>query len=290
MTEELKLKLRQLKSKNNRDKSAYLHLDDVNRHRSRALVTFTVLSMVDKQLQLILIKEIKNHFIKLLRNSSIDVVHYCSIELGKSLSNPHTHLQLYFEEENIDKINKAFQKTLNYFSLDEKRCKLVQENKDFKMNSSFNYVIKEFDNCLLSDSQILAIDKARSSMKKNEAKSIPFFSRSRLPYPHVLYKALFFQHQLSYVNVNYLFKEGFAIRLQGRALLEARNNAQLPCVIFKNGAIRIKTMKLYSLIRLFLCFTVLVKIKILQRSVYYNKSNAFINIEVKKQKLYHKME
>ena len=280
MSWEEKLKLQQLKSKNNRDKSAYLHLDDVNRHRSRALVTFTVLSMVDKQLQLILIKEIKNHFIKLLRNSSIDVVHYCSIELGKSLSNPHTHLQLYFEEENIDKINKAFQKTLNYFSLDEKRCKLVQENKDFNINSSFNYVIKEFDNSVLSDSQILAIDNARSSMKKGEAKNIPFFSKSRLPYPHVLYKELFFQHQLSYVNVNHLFKEGFATRLQGRVLLEARKNGQLPYVVFKNGAIRIKTMQLYALIRLFLCFTVLIKLEILQKSVYINKSKIKFNFRI----------
>ncbi len=290
MSWEEKLKLRQLKSKNNRDKSAYLHLDDVNRHRNKALATFTVLSMVDKQLQLILIKEIKNHFIKLLRNSSIDVVHYCSIELGRNLNNPHTHLQLYFEEENIDKINKAFQKTLDFFSLDDQRCKLIKENKDFKMNSSFNYVIKEFDNSLLSDAQILAIDKARSAMKKGKAKNIQLFSKSRLPHPHKLYTTLFFDYQLEYVNVNYLFKEGYAKRLQGRALLEARQNGELPYIIFKNGAIRIKTMKLYSLIRLFLCFTVLVKIKILQKIQYYNKYVRKVIIKLKQSKRYPKLE
>ena len=280
MPEKNKLKLRQLKSKNNRDKSSFLHLNEVNQHRSKALATFTVLSFVDKQLQLILIKEIKNHFIQLLRNSRIDVCYWAQIELGKSLANPHTHIQLYFEEENIDKVKKAFQKTINYFHLDIKRCKLVEEDKELNMNSSFNYVIKELDNKVMTDDEILSLDKARSLLKKGEAKNIQLFSKSQLPYPRKLYTKLFFDYQLKYVNVNYLLDKGFATRLQGRALFEARQNKILPYIIFKSGAIKIQTMKLCSLIQLFLCFTVLVKLKIQQKSVYINKSKVKVNFRV----------
>lgn len=282
MPEKNKLKLLQLKSKNNRVKSSFLHLNEVNRHRSKALATFTVLSLVDKQLQLILIKEIKNHFIKLLRNSSIDVQYFSVIELGKSLANPHTHIQLYFEEENIDKIQKAYQKTIAYFSLNQKRCKLVQENKNLNMKSSFNYVIKEFDNKVMTNNQIMALDKARSSLKQKEAKNIQLFSKSRASKPHPLFKKLYYSHQLTYDNVNYLFEKGFATRLKGMRLLKARQNGKLPYIVFKNGAIKLETTLLYHSVLFFLCFKVLIKTKILQRYIYINKSNVKFNYVIKK--------
>ena len=71
------------------------------------MATFTVSSFTDKRKQIIFVKEIKNHFIRLLKNSSIDANYWVSIELGKNFNNPHTHIQLYFEEENIDKINNG---------------------------------------------------------------------------------------------------------------------------------------------------------------------------------------
>ena len=280
MTRENKLKLLQIKSKNKRIKSSFIHLYEINKERDKALATFTVSSFTDKREQLVFIKEIKNHFIRLLKNSSIDIHHWVSIELGKNLNNPHTHIQLYFEEENIDKINKAYKKTIDHFNLDVKRCKLVQEDKELKTNSSSNYVIKEWDNTVMTDNQILALDKARSSLKKGEAKNIQMFSKSRASKPHPLYKKLYYTHKLNYHNVNYLFDKGFAVRLQGVALLNARQNGELPYIMFKNGAIKTHTIKLYSLIRFFLCLTVLIKTKFLQKSIYINKSNVKVNFRV----------
>jgi len=277
-----KVKLLQLKSKNNRVKSSFLHLNEVNQHRHKALATFTVRSLVNKQSQLIVIKEIKNHFIKLLKNSSMDVQYFSVIELGDNLANPHTHIQLYFEEENIDKVQKAFQKTLACFGLDTQRCQLVQEDKELNRKSSFNYVIKEYDNTVLSDEKILALDKARSSLKKGEAKHIQLYSKSRLPHPHALYKTLFYKYQLTYLNVNFLFEKGFATRLQGRAMSEALQNRKLPYIIFKDGAIKLKTTLLYHSMLFFLCYKVLVKYKILQKCIYINKSKVMMNLRVKK--------
>ena len=282
MTREYRLKLYQIKSKNKRTKSSFIHLYEVNRERHKALTTFTVASFVDKRKQLIFIKEIKNHFIKLLKQSSIDVQYWASIELGKKLNNPHTHIQLYFEEENIDKINKAYQKTIEHFNLNSQRCKLVEEDKELKKDSSFNYAIKEWDNTVMTNKQIMALDKARSSLKKGEAKNIQMFSKSRALNPFPLYKVLYYFHQLTYHNVNYLMKKGFAVRLQGMALLNARQDGRLPYIMFKNGAIKIQTTKFYSLLRLFLCFTVFIKIKILQKCIYYNKHNAKLNSRIKK--------
>ncbi len=282
MTREKKLKLFQIKSKNKRIKSSFIHLYEINKERDMALATFTVSSFTDKSKQLVFVKEIKNHFIRLLKNSSIDVQYFASIELGKSLNNPHVHIQLYFEEENISKIQKAYQKTLDFFNLNQKRCKLVQEDKELSKNSSNNYAIKEWDNTVMTDNQILALNKARSSLKKGEAKNLQMFSKSRALNPHQLYKVLYYFHQLSYHNVNYLMKKGFAVRLQGMSLLNARQDGRLPYIMFKNGAIKIQTIKFYSLIRFFLCFTVLIKTKILQKCIYYNKHNIKLNYGVKK--------
>ena len=282
MTRENKLKLHQIKSKNKRIKSSFIHLYEINRDRHKALATFTVASFTNKQKQLLFVKEIKNHFIRLLKQSSIDISHWVSIELGKNLNNPHTHIQLYFEEENIYKINKAYKKTIEHFNLDAKRCKLVEEDKDLNKDSSFNYTIKEWDNTVMTNEQIMALDKARSSLKKGEAKNIQMISKSRALNPHPLYKVLYYFHQLSYHNVNYLMEKGFAVRLQGMSLLNARQDGRLPYIMFKNGAIKIQTTKFYSLLRLFLCFTVFIKTKILQKCIYYNKHNAKLNSRIKK--------
>ena len=106
---EKELKLRQLKSKNNKVKSAYLHLNESNRGRARALANFTVQAMLNKQHQLLLIKEIKNYFSKRLQNLKVDINQMSVIELGKYKSNPHLHVQLFYNEEDLHKVEKAYQ-------------------------------------------------------------------------------------------------------------------------------------------------------------------------------------
>lgn len=270
MTEELKLKLRQLKSKNNKVKSNYLHLCDSNIGRKRALATFTVPTMTAKQLQLLLIKEIKNYFSKRLQNLKVDVQYFSVIELGQHKSNPHLHIQLFYDEKDFYKVRKAYEKTIEYFSLVEKRCKLVEEMEGLQHPSSYNYVIKKFDNTKLRDKDILELDTARKKLKEGETKYLQFFSKSRSQHPHPLYKALWFKHRLTYANVNTLMS-GYATRLQGLKLLEARQTNELPYVLFKDGAIQVCGFKLYKLTLLTLLYLGAYKGVGSERCIYYNK-------------------
>ena len=291
MTEELRLKLRQLKSKNNRTKSKYIQLCDINKGRKRSLVTFTVKKHSNPQSQLLLIKEIKSYFSKRLQNLKSDVQYFNMIELGKNYNNPHLHSQLFFNEEDTKRVEQAYDKTIEHFSLDNKRCKLVKESEELLHNSSFNYIIKEHNNLQLTNKEILKLDAARKKLRIGDSKYIQFFSmsRSRSKYPHPLYKALWFKHNLTYINVNTLMN-GFAKRLRGKKLLESRQTNELPYILFKDGAIQINSFKLYKLILLTLLYIGVFESAGSRKILYYNKSNTFINIEVKKQKLYHKME
>lgn len=262
---------RQQKSKNNKIKSSYLHLCECNQGRDRALATFTIPAMTAKQLQLLVIKEIKNFFAKRLQNLKSDVQYFAAIELGQHKGNPHLHFQLFFEEEDREKIHNAFNKVIENFSLQDKRCKLVFEDKDLGTPKSFNYIIKEFDNSVLSDDEILALYKARKRLKQGETKHIQFHSQSRPMHPHALYKALWFKHNLNYMNVNELMNNGYATRLQGIKLLQARHIGTLPYILFTDGAIRIKTIKLYDLILLSLLFYFTEYFKVVKSVYIYNK-------------------
>jgi len=285
MPGEKELKLRQLKSKNNKVKSSYLHLCDINRRdgRLRALATFTLAAMTAKQLQLLLIKEIKNYFSKRLQNLKVDVQYFAVIELGKYKSNPHLHFQLFYNQEDHIKIIKAFNKVIEEFSLVHKRCKLVEEAEGALHPSFFNYIIKEFDNTKLSNKDILELDAARKKLKQGETKHIQFHSQSRPKYSRPLYKALWFKHNLNYINVNNLMN-GYATRLKGLKLMEARQNRKLPYVIFKGGAIQVNSVKLYNLILLTLLYRYQYFYKSSERCIYNNKSfqDKFIRKDIHK--------
>ena len=267
------LELRWLKSKNDKTKSAYLHLCECNIGRKRALATFTVQAMQNKQDQLLLIKKIKNYFSKKLQNLKCDVQYFSVIELGRSRSNPHLHVQLFYNEEDLHKVEKAYQKCLEFFLLVNKRCKLVKEFGEASDSPlSFNYIIKEFDNLKLSDKEILDLDAARKRLKQGKTKNLQFFSKSRVQHPHPLSKALLFKHNLTYMNVNTLMN-GYAKRLQGLKLLEARQINELPYILFKDGAIRINSSKLYNLILLTLLYIGVIKSRSSERFLYRNKEN-----------------
>ncbi len=253
MTEELKLKLRQLKSKNNKTKSKYIQLSDSNHGRKRSLVTFTVKKHANPQSQLLLIKKIKSYFSKRLQNLKSDIQYFNMIELGKNYNNPHLHSQLFFNEEDTKRVEHAFNKTIEHFSLNSKRCKLVKESEVILHTSSYNYIIKNLDNLQLTNKEILELDAARKRLKQGETKHLQLFSMSRSQYPHPMYKALLFQYGMKYINVNNLMN-GYATRLQGLKLLEARQINELPYILFKDGAIRINSAKLYDLMLLTLLY------------------------------------
>lgn len=277
MPEEKELRPRQLKSKNNKVKSSYLHLCECNIGRSRALATFTVPAMTANQLQLLLVKEIKNYFSKRLQNLKVDVQYFSVIELGRYKSNPHLHVQLFYDEEDLHKVEKSYQKTIAYFSLVAKRCKFVKESGEEPGSPlNFNYIIKEFDNLKLSNKEILELDAARKRLKQGETKHLQFFSKSRSQHPHPLYKKMWFKHNLNYMNVNSLMN-GYATRLNGLKLMKARQINKLPCILFKDGAIRIKSSKLFNLILLALLYIGVLKSKSSERYIYNNKEREYKN-------------
>jgi len=151
-------------------------------------------------------------------------------------------VQLWYDEEDASRVEIAYQKTIGFFSLIGRRCRLVKESREVPASPlSYNYIIKEFDNLKLSDKEILALDTARKKLKAGETKYVQFHSQSRPQHPRTLYKALWFKHGLNYLNANTLM-DGYATRLQGLKLLKARQINELPYILFKDGAIQSKNI------------------------------------------------
>ncbi len=283
---EEKLKLGQIKSKNNKTKSAYLHLCDANIGRSRALITFTTASMKSKQYQLIKVKDIKNYFAKKLQNLKVDIQYMSVIELGIYKTNPHLHFQLFYNKENIENIEKAYKKTIDYFNLKPQRCDFKKEDPNIQHNSSFNYIIKEFDNSQLSDQEILDLDSARKKIKQGSTKYTKLYSISKAKYPRSLYKKLWYDKGLNYLQVNELMTH-YAKRLQGQEIKKAKQSMLLPFILFKDGAININTSKLSSLILFPLLILHPYIYKSSEKCIYNNKRNNSI-AKTKNYKYFHK--
>ena len=265
-----KLELKQLKSKNDKVKSQYIHLAECNIGRNRELVTFTVSTMNDKQEQLLLIKDIKNYFAKRLQNLKSDVQYFATIELGEKLNNPHLHFQLFYNDEDKKRIDYAFTKTLRYFKLDKKRNKQTKENGSVSDTTSHNYIIKEFDNKKLNNKKVVAINKARGSLKKGNSKYIQFHSQSRSQNPHGLYKKMWIDHKMNYFDVNNLLSDNFARRLTKIEFLDKKSTYSLPFINFYTGMIKLNTIKLYNLVLLTYLYLVL-NTKSSERCIYKNK-------------------
>jgi hypothetical protein len=261
--------VKQLKSKNDKVKSQYIHFCQQNEGRERSLVTFTVLSMKDKQKQLLLIKKIKNYFAKRLQSLNCNVQYFIVIELGKNLNNPHLHIQLFYEKENQLKIEKAYDKTIKEFSLKTERCKVVYDEKKLSSTSSHNYPIKEFDNKQLSDEEIIDLNRARKKLKTAKNKYTQFHSKSRPSQTQPIYKHFWFKHSMTYNNVNELFN-GYARRFKVSSEL-FHIKFKYPCFRLGNTIIILDIVKLYDLILLKLLFLNLIKSS--EKCIYRNKGD-----------------
>jgi len=263
------LELKQLKSKNNKVMSKYIHLCECNIGRSRQLVTFTVLSMLNKKQQLLKIKKIKNYFTKCLQNLKSDIQYFIAIELGKELNNPHVHFQLFYNPYDEERIKKAFMKTIQKFELDKKRSIQVEETGAVSETTSHNYIVKEFDNKKMTDNEIIAINVARKKLKRGNTKYIQFHSQSRPQNPHPLYKKMYFRYKMNYFQVNELLNK-YARRLTKEEFIDNKREYRLPYINFSTGMIEIDTLKLYNLILLTYLY-VLLSIKSSVKCIYKNK-------------------
>jgi len=243
-----KLELKQLKSKNDKVKSQYIHLCEKNEGRERSLVTLTVVSLNDKQEQLLLIKDIKNYFVKRLQNLKSNVQYFSVIELGKNRNNPHLHSQLFYDKQDEERIEDAYLRTLKHFNLDSSRCKLLLDDKQLSSTSSHNYIIKEYDNKKLSDGEITKINKSRNKLKDGESKHLQFYSKSRPTQTQPIYKKLWFDYGMTYNNVNELFKKGYAKRYKIEEINYNIKFYKYPYIHLKDSVIEINIVKLYDLI------------------------------------------
>jgi len=263
------LELKQLKSKNKKVMSKYIHLCQCNIGRTRQLVTFTISSTTDKEDHLLRIKEIKNYFSKRLQNLKSDIQYFVSIELGKELDNPHVHFQLFYNLEDKERVKKSFIKTIEEFNLDDERTAQVDETGVVSETTSHNYVVKEFNNKKMTDNEVIAINVARKKLKIGDTKYIQFHSQSRPQNPQALYKKMWFRYKMNYFQVNELLNK-YARRLTKEEFIDNKKEYRLPYINFSTGMIEIDRLKLYNLI-LFSYLYVLLSIKSSVKCIYKNK-------------------
>ncbi len=241
-----KVHIKRLRSKNKKICSSYLYICDRNKDKDRMLITFTSSKKTAFE-KLSHIKEIKNHFSKLLSNLKIDIDKFSVIELGANYSNPHLHLQLFYNEIDFNKILRAFNKTLLKFKLNEKRSILSKEDKSKHKLDYFVYILKEYSKNL-SDSEILKLDKARSSLKINENKNIQLVSHSHGVLSKKVYKELYYQYKIDYLIADTLHKLGF-FNIKNTNIIQWSLSKILKlivfCLVFSSKTVKIRQKFLY---------------------------------------------
>ena len=196
-----------IRTKNKKIWSNYLFLSDKNENREKALVTFTS-PEVDMHDKLTEIKLIKSYFSKLLSNLKIDIDKFLVVEIGENKNNPHSHIQLFYTLKDFDKIYRVYIKTLLRFNLNQERCTFLQTDKSQTHIKYFSYILKEFSP-KLSDSELMAFDKARNILRVKENKNMQFISHSHNLLTRPTYKHLYFKHKINYSNADFLYSNGF---------------------------------------------------------------------------------
>ena len=201
------IEINRLRTKNKKVWSTYKYISDKNQDKEKMLITFTSPKSTpfDKFKH---IAEIKKHFSKLLSNLKIDLAKFTVIELGKNLNNPHSHTQLFYNENDYHKIVKAFNKILIRFGLNEKRCIITKtDTTKFKLKY-FVYILKEYSKNL-TDNKLLELNKARQQLRTNENKNIQIVSHSHGTLSKKVYKQLFYKNNIDYLTADMLYENQF---------------------------------------------------------------------------------
>jgi hypothetical protein len=199
--------IKSIRTKNARIWSNYLYMCDRNKDNDKALITFTSpqLEAYDKLLH---IKEIKRYFSKLLSNLKIELDKYAVIELGKNKNNPHLHIQLFYQGKDLERIKRAYTKTLDKFNLRHKLCAFSTTDKTKTYITYFSYILKEFGK-KLSDKELMELDEARSKLRVKKNKNMQFISRSHNLLTRVIYKYLYFKKGIGYSKADFFYNENY---------------------------------------------------------------------------------
>lgn len=202
-----KVDAKNIRTKNKKTWSNYLFMSDKNKNREKALVSFTS-PLTDIDEKVTQIKLIKNYFSKLLSNLKIDIDKFAVVELGENLNNPHSHIQLFYNYRDFDKIYRVYIKTLLKFNLNQEFCRFSKTDKNQTHIKYFSYILKEYG-AKLSDRELIAFDKARNKLRVKENKNMQFISHSHNLLIRPLYKHLYYKHKMKYLTVDFLYSKGF---------------------------------------------------------------------------------
>ncbi|WP_321778125.1 hypothetical protein [Sulfurimonas sp.] len=199
--------INRIRIKNKRVWSNYLFMCDRNKDNEKALITFTT-PKKEAYYKLLHIQEIKRYFSKLLSNLKIDIDKFAVIELGQSMNNPHLHVQLFYNDKDLKRIQKAYIKTLVKFNLHEKLCAFTTTDKTKTHIKYFSYILKEFG-MQLSDNELMDLDMARKRLRVEENRNMQFISHSHNLLPHTVYKYLYHKKNINYSKADFFYHENY---------------------------------------------------------------------------------
>lgn len=198
-----KFEAKSIRNKNKKIWANYLFLCDKNKDREKALITFTSpqSTAYDKLSE---IQLIKRYFAKLLTNLRIEIDRFAVVELGENRNNPHLHVQLFYDLEDVVKIKKAYTKTLQHFNLEEKRCSFTLTDKNKIHIKYFAYILKEYSK-RLSDRELLELDSARKKLRMGNNRHMQFISHSHNTLSRDVYKHLYFKYRIGFSKADFFY-------------------------------------------------------------------------------------
>lgn len=193
---------------NNRIKSKYLSLMRINKNRSFALVTFTSNQKHDID-KLSHILEVRDSFIKKLKNLRANIDYITSIELADTHDNPHLHFQLFYDDEDYNRIMKAYGKVIALHKL-KKNCCDITNKATYKELCWKLYIIKEYDNIEINKKgkyKLIKLMSARETYRKrlSKTKEFKYILMSQRQLPQKIYSTFFKKLNLNYEEVDTLY-------------------------------------------------------------------------------------
>ena len=130
-----------------------------------------------------LINELKKHLVHLINVSSFEIYHFTVIEMGHSFTNPHLHVQLWYDD--FEAVQSIYDKVIERFSLNETRCSLSTPQRSHDFN--YNYIIKDFAKDL-TDDYLWNLEQTKKRMRKTLGTKLRFYSRSKSKYTQKMYR------------------------------------------------------------------------------------------------------
>jgi len=117
-----------------------------------------------------------------------DIKYFMNIELGKAYSNPHLHIQLWFQSTSSNTIDLIYNKAIDKFSLNKSRCAITEPtaNDDY----IYSYVVKDYSKGL-SDKELWDLETQKKRMRKQIGSKVRFYSKSSDTYTQKIYRIFY---------------------------------------------------------------------------------------------------